>query len=519
MALYRAGKLDAARRRFNRAVTRILASPLAVRRDPPLATTLDRLVDRIHALEMNALEAGDGFTAAREHPSPMDKLARLTFPITPAIRTQVERQIRNRRGDMPLTLNGAVIRYIHYFTTAGRQELIRSFQRAGRYDAMMERIFRQEGVPQELIYLAQAESDFHNHSISDKGARGIWQFMSSRGAEYGLKHNWWVDERQDPVLSTWAAARHLKSLHREFGDWYLAMAAYDAGPGTILAAVQRTGYADFWQLYRRDVLPQETRHYVPIILAIALIAKNAAPYGLTGIRPDPPLRMDTIRLNAPMDLRLAAECANTSLREMRRLNPDLLRLTTPNLPGFELHVPAGREEAFAAALRRIPADKRVVWRYHRVRKGESLRELARRYHVLLRQLAAVNNLNARRELPVGARLIIPINHRSGIPGGSYRVRRGDTLYALARRFHISVAHLRRWNDLHGSLLTIGRRLWLQPHGAAGARAEGGIRRYRVRAGDTLAGIARRYHIPIAMLRRRNHLHGSQLRIGQVLRLR
>ncbi len=467
VALYNAGKLDAARHRFNRAITRILASPLPVRQTPALAAELDRLVDRIHALEMNALEAGDGFTAARERPAPLDKLARLTIPLTPAIRAQVEQQIRNRRGDMPLTLNGPVIRYIHYFTTTGRQELMRAFQRAGRYRAMIKRIFRQEGVPQELIYLAQEESDFHNHTASSAGARGMWQFMESRARGYGLTRNWWVDERQDPRLATEAAARHLKYLYRQFGDWNLAMAAYDAGPETIRQAVARTGYADFWQLYRRQVLPQETRHYVPIILAIALIAKNPAPYGLTHIVPDSPLEMDTVRLDAPVDLRLAAECAHTNLREMRRLNPALLRLTTPNLPGFALHVPAGRAAAFAAALQRIPPDKRVLWRYYRVREGENLRAIARRYRVTLWQLAAVNNLNPARTLLVGTRLIIPIRHRSEpLAAGWYRVRPGDTLWSLARRFHVGLNQLRRWNHLRGHILQMGQHLWLQPHGRA-----------------------------------------------------
>ncbi len=516
--LYRHGRLDAARLRFDRAVTRILASPLPVRATPALQAELNQLVDQIHALEMNALEAGDGFTAAREHPAPMDTLAKLTFPLTPAIRAQVERQIRNRRGEMPLALNGPVIRYIHYFTTAGRQELIRNFQRAGRYRAMIERIFRQEGIPRELIYLAQAESDFHNDSVSSAGARGMWQFMESRARGYGLRRNWWIDERQDPVLSTWAAARHLKSLHAEFGDWYLAMAAYDAGPRPVLEAVARTGYADFWQLYRRQVLPQETRHYVPIILALALIAKNPAPYGLTGIRPDPPLRMDTVRLTAPVDLRLAAECANASLQQMRRLNPDLLRLTTPNLPGFALHVPYGESAAFQAALDRIPPDKRVVWRYHRVRAGESLRALARRYAVRLRQLAAVNNLDPGRPLPRGARLVIPIRHRTAaLIGGVYQVRRGDTLYGLARRFHLRLSDLRRWNHIRGHILQIGMHLWLQPHGRP--RTPARPRHYRVRRGDTLAAIARRYHISALALRRRNRLRSAHLRVGQVLRIR
>ena len=162
---------------------------------------------------------------------------------------------------------------------------------------MIVATLKEEGVPQDLIYLAQAESGFHPLAVSRVGARGIWQFMASRGRGYGLYHNMWVDDRQDPEKSTRAAARHLKDLYNQFGDWYLAMAAYNSGPGTVQAAVKRTGYADFWELYRRNVLPKETRNYVPIILAVTIMAKNPSQYGLDEVVMEKPADYDTTTIN------------------------------------------------------------------------------------------------------------------------------------------------------------------------------------------------------------------------------
>ena len=183
-------------------------------------------------------------------------------------------RIKTTHSDLPLMMTDQVAGYITYFSGRGRGTFERAFSRSGRYHDMIVATLKQEGVPQDLIYLAQAESGFHPIAVSRVGARGIWQFMGSRARGYGLSHNMWVDDRQDPEKSTRAAARHLKDLYNQFGDWYLAMAAYNSGPGTVQAAVKRTGYADFWELYRRNVLPKETRNYVPIILAVTIMTKN-----------------------------------------------------------------------------------------------------------------------------------------------------------------------------------------------------------------------------------------------------
>ena len=206
---------------------------------------------------------------------------------------------------------------------------------------MIRRVLKEEGVPQDLMYLAQAESGFHPLAVSRVGARGMWQFMHYTAPGYGLQHSWWVDDRQDPEKATRAAARYLKDLFNQFGDWYLAMAAYNSGAGNVQRAVQRTGYADFWELYKRNVLPLETKNYVPIIVAMTIIAKNPAQYGLTPDQVDPPLAADKVKVNYAVDLRLVAESVDAPLDQLADLNPSLLRLVTPKDAEYELKLPAG----------------------------------------------------------------------------------------------------------------------------------------------------------------------------------
>src|SRR5215469_4201323 len=251
-------------------------------------------------------------------------------------------------------INDYVAGYINYFSTHGRGVFERALVRSGRYRDMIQRVFREEGVPQDLIYLAQAESGFHPLALSRARARGMWQFMSSRGVGYGLRRTWWVDDRQDPERSTHAAARHLKDLYNQFGDWYLAMAAYNSGPGTVQAAVKRTGYADFWELYRRDVLPKETKNYVPIILAMTIMSKNPSRYGLDSVVKEKPDDYDTVTITYPVDLRLVADCIGSSTSELQDLNPSLLRLSTPREGKFELHLPAGTKEQYETAIASVP---------------------------------------------------------------------------------------------------------------------------------------------------------------------
>lgn len=525
LALYRAGHLDEARAAFDHALTLLLTSPYDVRRNPTLQAELERLLDQTHALEMEALREGDGLTEQAPEPAPIDSVAQMTFPVDAATRAEIENQIRDTSSDLPLVLNDPVIQYIHYFTTTGRGFLLETFKRAGRYRPMIERIFREEGVPQDLIYVAQAESGFEPKALSRAGARGMWQFMPAGASGYGLHRNEWVDDRQDPEKSTRAAARNLKDLYHEFGDWYLALAAYNSGDGTISRAVARTGYADFWELYRMGVLPRETRNYIPIIVATALIAKNPQQYGLNKIVEDRPETYDTVTLHTSVDLHLAAECAGTSVSELRRLNPSLLRLTTPPGADFALHLPTGTATRFSAALALIPAGKRDQWHFHRAAAGESLAAIAHRYHASVAEVAEANHLPADATLRESQPLVIPVSAQRATDDrpAHYRIRRGDTLSGLAHRFGVTVAQLRAWNHLHGSRLETGHQLLVRaPHAAPVQRAAAHNRRrarivrYRTHRGDTLARVAHQFGVSESSLRRWNHLHGSRLSTGRVL---
>jgi membrane-bound lytic murein transglycosylase D len=329
-------------------------------------------------------------------------------------------------------------------------------------------VLQEEGMPQDLIYLAQAESAFQPLALSRAGARGIWQFVAWRGNEYGLRHTWWVDERQDPEKATRAAARHLRDLYAMYGDWYLAMAAYNCGPGNVQKGIERTGYADFWELYKRNVLPRETKNYVPIIVALTLIAKDAAHYGIQA-DPESPVPVDVVKPGRAIDLRLVAETIDVDVETLRTLNPSLLRLATPDDPSFELHLPAGTAERFSAEIADIPADKWVSWRRHRVEAGETLTSIGKKYHVTPAAIAAANNLEHGAALGPGEKLIIPATQAQTELKRrlvSYRVRRGDTLLGIADRYSVSSDDVRKWNRLKSNHVSRGMVLRIYTLGEA-----------------------------------------------------
>lgn len=408
LQLYREGQLDEARQGFDAALDHLLASPYDISSTPQLHAELASLLDRIQALESDALPAG-GLSQVPPQ-SAMQKILQLTFPLDPETKARLEAKARvalarQRRGQLPLTVNDAVLRYVHYFTTRGRADLLQGFRRAGRYRAMVDRIFTEEGIPTDLIYLAQLESGFNPRETSRAGARGMWQFLAETGKGYGLQRNHWVDERLDPEMATRAAAEHLKSLYALFGNWYLAMAAYNTGEITIERIVARTGYANYFKLYDMGALPRGWRNYVPVILAIALIAQNPSEYGISDPDPDPPLRADEVMIPSNEDLRLAAECADVTVADLQRLNPALLHYLVPN--GYTLKIPAGTSKLYETGIAAVPPPDRVYWRLHWVKRGETWRTLARKYRISARVLQQVNHRSGAHPPPPGTPLALP----------------------------------------------------------------------------------------------------------------
>src|SRR6202142_2428106 len=464
---YKAGHLEAAKENFDRAFNLLLGSSLDVRSDDRLQQEFDRVLDGVNGLELQALQEGDGFTQQQSEPAPIEEANEVTLPVDPNVKARAEAEIKATHSDLPLMMTDPVAGYISYFSNRGRGTLERALARSGLYHDMIQRVLKEEGVPQDLIYLAQAESGFHPLALSHAGARGMWQFMASRAKGYGLERDWWVDERQDPEKSTRAAAHHLKDLYSEFGDWYLAMAAYNSGPGTVQSAVKRTGYADYWQLYKRNVLPKETRNYVPIILAVTIMAKNPAQYGLADIVPEQPVPYDAVKIEYSVDLRLVAQCIDVSPATLQDLNPSLLRLTTPKDESFELRLPVGTRDRYLAAIEPIPSQMRVWWRYHEVAEGDTLASIARTYRASPSAIEKENHLLADDELKPDSKLIIPIppgQHAATEDGASYarhttryKVRHGDTVQTVADSFSLPPTMVRRWNHLKGDSLR-GRRI-------------------------------------------------------------
>jgi membrane-bound lytic murein transglycosylase D len=478
---YHDGHLAAAKSNFDYAVDQMLSCGIDIRSNPQLSAEFDRIVDAVNTLEMDALKQGNTLAPAAE-PTPVGVANDVTFPVDPAIRAEAEEQVKTTQSDLPLVMNDYVASFINFFSKskAGHGTIVASLDRAGRYKDIIQRVLKEEGVPQDLIYQAVAESGFRPQAVNPRsGAGGMWQFMPY--GVYGLTHNGWYDERFDPEKSTRAYAREMKKDYEQLGDWYLAMAAYDWGAGNVQRAVQRTGYADFWELYRRNNLPLETKNYVPIILAVTIMAKNPKQYGLDDLTPDPPLVMDTVQTDYSVGLPLVADLVGAQPQEIAALNPSLLRGATPPDETFELHLPAGTKDLFEKGIAGIPVDKRRYWRYHTLAPNETLEDIARTFHVSVSEIADVNQLNSTTDLSGVDGVIVPVAPVvSESSSTTYRARRGDTLVTVADRFGVTVAQLRRWNHLRSSAIRPGRKLYV----AEPARIPAPPRRGRRRVSST-----------------------------------
>lgn len=404
--LYQTGEKEAARQQFDQAIDLVLNSGTEPSNRSAFDKRFDELVQKIYRIDVDMARADKPAPSQPAYDkAPIDDILSLTFPVDPKMKLKVREEVGATVSQLPLEASDAVLSFINYFSgERGRRTLVGGLKRSGRYKPMIARILDEEGIPQEFIFLAQAESGFLPRAMSYMAAGGMWQFIRETGAKYGLKADAWVDERFDPEMATRAAARHLRDLYHEFGDWYLAIAAYNCGQGNVEKAVIKTGYADVWELRSRGTLPLETSNYVPIILAMTIMAKNPANYDILGIETDEPVVYDNLEMTALTSLALIADIIGRPVAELKELNPALLRDFAP--AGYKLHIPRGSGPALMAGLDLVPGDRRASWRAHRAESGETLATLATRYRTTIASLQTANQLDGT-ELTPGALLVVP----------------------------------------------------------------------------------------------------------------
>jgi membrane-bound lytic murein transglycosylase D len=473
-----AGRLVAAREQFDEAVDAMLSLPDGARAEPRLAAEFERLLDRISALDVQALRDGDGFTETRSEPAAIDELlAETTFESPkPAATTRETVALDLDRTDFDLSIpaNEKVLSYVELFQGRLYDFMAAGLERSRRYLPMILEVFEAEGVPADLAYVPLIESAFKVNALSRARARGMWQFMPLTGREHGLRQTWFLDERADPEKATQAAAHYLKSLHAFFGDWNLALASYNAGPGRVRSAIRRAGTSDYWRLTSSTrFLPRETREYVPMIMAAMIIARNPGLYGFD-VPPDGRLAYDRVTVPNSLDLKIIAEWIEVSVDELRELNPELRRTTTP-AGEHELKVPLGTAPTLRAKLATADSSLFVQFDYHTVKRGETVASIARRYKITQADLRLANDLTTRSRIRVNQPLLIPQRTASALPSPAtasaarpatssvagpvtYRVQRGDTLFRIARQFDTTVNSLKQLNSLRSDTINVGDRL-------------------------------------------------------------
>ncbi|HWO00947.1 MAG TPA: transglycosylase SLT domain-containing protein [Blastocatellia bacterium] len=416
---------DAARKMFDESLDIILQSGIDLKADAKLNSYYRNLIERIHKYEA---QPGDAHPLDEERvePSLLDELSEIKDAELAAV-TPGGVKIFGKY-DFEFSVAPPVFQFINFFAAGrGRSTMEVGLQRSGRYREMVEKIFKEEKVPVDLIWLAQAESVWKPNALSRAAAKGIWQFIPSTGTRYGLAQTAWIDERSHPEKATRAAARYLRWLHDHFaGDWLLAMAAYNSGENRVDSAVAKSGYADFWELYKRGLLPQETRNYVPCILSIIVISKNQKRYGFD-VKPDPTLNFESFEVPGQTDLKVVADLIGVPYEVIQDLNPELRRGTSPLGQRYAIKLPKGMKKQFEVAYADLPEEKRVrkvivpaddiadgyrpAYRVqmasHRVGRGETLASLARQNRISVQELARLNRMSTRGELRKGQTIKIP----------------------------------------------------------------------------------------------------------------
>jgi len=501
---FKDGNFDKARREYDKAVDIVLEAGVDVRNDARLQQHYQNLVEHIFQRQMTLMVAAPGaatpdvaqnnpagpqepvatskaqdrqvsdrgFGQQTFTPSPLDDLTKLNLTeeeTKGATADQVQTAVAAAKLDFNFRPNALVQSFINYYLGRGRATMDQGLRRSGRFMEMTRKIFKEEGVPQDIAWLCQVESAWSPVARSWAAAVGLWQFIPGTGARYGLRQDYYVDERSSFEKATRASARYLKWLANRYdGNWELAMAAYNSGEGRVDSAVARSGYADFWEIYSRGLIPQETRNYVPNILATIIIAKNPEKYGFS-VKPEPPLKYDYVKVNNMVDLRLVSDATDTPYEMLLALNPELKRAVTPPSVEHLLRVPPGKGRILQTALMRVPAEKRSSWRMLTAQTSDSFETISRKTGV---SAAAIEQVNGG-VIKAGQKVIIPsaggvrnvvltnakgtvaIGATSAVASGpakmvTYKVKSGESLGDIAGRYNISVRDIATLNRLSTS---------------------------------------------------------------------
>lgn len=431
--------------------------------------------------------------------------------------------------DVPIEWNEKVENSLVYLQTVARDAFATYLERSGRYMHIVERILEEYGLPHDLAYLPLIESGFNPHAYSYARAVGMWQFISATGRTYGLDHNWWYDQRRDFEKSTRAAARHLRDLYNEFGSWHLALAAYNGGAGRIRREIRKKNTHDFWKLR----LHKQTMNYVPLFMAATIIAKQPEKYGFNP-KYEVPLEYETVACSKCISFKNIAAYTGISVSDLELLNPELRRgVTPPDIKEYSLRVPNGHASEFMASYDKIPSEQNTNWVRHRIRRGETVSTIARRYGVSIASIVQANNLGRRKRIYAGKTLMIPIppgksnagsspvrtssgNKIQKSTNGRYLVKHGDTLWDIAMAHGVTVSSLKRANSLSSNRIYAGRELVIPGGGRSSAGSGATFVKYKVRRGDNLWKIAKAHGTSVGSIKRANGLVSNEIYPGMAL---
>lgn len=502
--------------------------------------------------EENAQQVADSKRIHEIENYSIDEVLKIEEPNTSAL-------YDNSRYDFPITMNSRVEGWIDYFTGRGRPHMERYLGRSSRYIPLMKQILKREGLPEDLVYLALIESGFNLQAKSRAKAVGPWQFIKATGRRYGLRVDGWLDERQDPIRSTEAAASYLKDLYLMFESWYLAAAAYNAGEYKILRSISATKSNNFWTIAQTKHLRRETKDYVPKLIAASIIAKNPEKYGFEDIAYLDPLEYETVPVNFSVSLKKISELVDAPEDELHELNPHLRRaIVPPNMANYEIRVPVGSRALVERAVAAMKTGLTVVDndKEYLVRRGDTLTSVANRYRLRKKDLAAANNLSLKEKLEPGSSLIIPSGAKAAVyeaprvvsgGGTTHTVRSGESLWSIAEQYDVRVGDLFEWNDLENGKIFPGKKLVVHakaqgPEAPAAGPALASVKRvpqstapvtstisgpadpagfvdHTVKNGETLWSIAEKYSVSVRQIYRWNALRRSRINPGDTLKIK